>query len=363
MDTATLESDVLLAGKGDEAAFRRLVDRSANTVCSIALAIVRNVEASEDIAQETFLAAWANLKTLRNPASFLPWLRQVTRNQAHLWRRNHSREIGDEASIAAVADARPTADHQLLADEERRVLAEVLDELPDDAREVLVLYYREGSSSRHVAELLGISDAAVRQRLSRGRALVREELLQRFGRTLMRTAPGAAFASAIAGAMTFAAPTASAAVIAASGGSVFGKVAGATVAKATLLGGILGWVGVVMGMHYLQPFFDEQEERELRTFRNLVLAIVTIGGIAVTLTMHRAMLLLIAVQSMYLAIGYLYAFRLPKILDRRMAWERSVNPELAKQNRRQWMWATIGRAVGAAIGGAVIMAIVISSRI
>jgi DNA-directed RNA polymerase specialized sigma24 family protein len=85
MDTATLESDVLLAGKGDEAAFRRLVDSSANTVCSIALAIVRNVEASEDIAQEAFLTAWSNLRSLRNPSSFLPWLRQVTRNQAHLW--------------------------------------------------------------------------------------------------------------------------------------------------------------------------------------------------------------------------------------------------------------------------------------
>ena len=83
----SLESDVLLASNGDEAAFRRLVDESANTVCSIALAIVRNVQASEDVAQEVFLAAWSNLKKLRNPASFLPWLRQVTRNQAHLWRR------------------------------------------------------------------------------------------------------------------------------------------------------------------------------------------------------------------------------------------------------------------------------------
>lgn len=58
MDT-TLESDVLRAGNGDEAAFARLVERTANTVCSIALAIVRNVEASEDIAQEAFLAAWS----------------------------------------------------------------------------------------------------------------------------------------------------------------------------------------------------------------------------------------------------------------------------------------------------------------
>ena len=358
MDTATLESDVLLAGKGDEAAFRRLVERSANTVCSIALAIVRNVEASEDIAQEAFLAAWSNLRNLRNPASFLPWLRQVTRNQAHLWRREHRREIPDETILAAAMDARPSATENLLADEERRLLAEVLDQLPDEAREVLILYYREESSTRHVAELLGISDAAVRQRLARSRALLREEMLERFGRTIARTAPGAAFLSAVAGAITFAAPTASAAVIAAA--STAGKITAATIVKASAIGGVLGWVGVMMGMQHLQPWFDEQEARELRGFRNIVLLVVTLGAVAIALSTSSPMRLLIAAQAMYLVIGCLYAFRLPRILERRMQWERSVNPEVAQQSRRQWMWATIGRAVGAAIGGAVIMALIVS---
>ncbi|HYC61330.1 MAG TPA: sigma-70 family RNA polymerase sigma factor [Thermoanaerobaculia bacterium] len=356
---ATLESDVLRAGNGDEAAFARLVDRTANTVCSIALAIVRNVEASEDIAQEAFLAAWSNLKTLRNPASFLPWLRQVTRNQAHLWRREHHREVCDDASLAAAVDARPSAAEHLLAHEERRVLADVLDQLPDEAREVLVLYYREDSSSRHVSQLLGISEQAVRQRLSRSRALVRVEMLQRFGRTVARTAPGAAFAAAIGSALTFAAPTASAAVVVASSGSAFGKVAAATVVKASLLGGLLGWFGVMMGMHHLQPYFDDQEERELMRFRNIVLVVVTIGCVAVTLSMGTAMRLLITIQTIYFVIGYLYFFRLPRILERRMEWEKSVNPEAAKQSRRQWMWATIGRAMMAALAGAMMMAMVI----
>jgi RNA polymerase sigma factor (sigma-70 family) len=356
MDTATLESDVLLAGKGDEAAFRRLVDSSANAVCSIALAIVRNVEASEDIAQEAFLAAWSNLRSLRNPASFLPWLRQVTRNQAHLWQREHRREIPDESVVAAALDSRPSVTENLLADEERRLLAEVLDQLPDEAREVLVLYYREDSSTRHVAQLLGISDDAVRQRLSRSRALLREEMLERFGRTIARTAPGAAFASAVAGALTFAAPTTSAAVIAATAG----KVTAATIIKASAIGGVLGWFGVLMGLRSLSPSFDEQEALELRRFRNIVLAVVTLGAVAVALSTSSALRLLITVQTMYVIIGCLYAFRLPRILDRRMAQERSVNPEMAKKNRRQWMWATIGRAVGAAIGGAMIMAVIIS---
>lgn len=353
-----LESDVLLAGKGDEAAFGRLVASSASTVCSIALAIVRNVDASEDVAQETFLAAWRGLRNLRNPASFLPWLRQVARNQAHLWRREHLREIPDETAIAAAADVRPNAADHLLADEEHRLLAEVLDELPDDAREVLILYYRENSSTRHVAALLGMSEAGVRQRLSRSRAKLRTELLERFGHTVARTAPGAAFASAVAGALTFAAPTASAAVIAAGAG----KLTATTIAKISAIGGIFGWFGVLMGMHYLQPWFDDEEALALRRFRNVVLAVITIGAVAIALSGKSAMALLIVAQTMYLGIGCLYGFWLPRILERRMQWERSVNPELAKQNRRQWMWATMGRAAGAALGGAMIMALVISGR-
>jgi RNA polymerase sigma factor (sigma-70 family) len=362
MDTATLESDVMLAdvtlaGKGDEAAFRRLVERSANTVCSIALAIVRNVEASEDVAQEAFLAAWTNLRSLRNPASFLPWLRQVTRNQAHLWQRSHRREIADDAIVATAMDARPSASDTLIADEEHRLLTEVLDRLPDDAREVLVLYYREESSTKHVAQLLEISEEAVRQRLSRSRALLREEMLERFGRTLTRTAPRAAFATAVAGAMTLTAPTASAAVAASSG---LGSLSAATIVKASAIGGIFGWFGVLMGMRSLEPSFDEQEARALRRFRNVVLFVVTIGCIAVPFSMTSAMRLMITVQTLYLVIGGLYALWLPRILNRRMTWERSVNPEMAKKNRRQWMWATIGRAVGAAIGGAFVMALVVS---
>ena len=344
----SLESDVLLASNGDEAAFRRLVDESANTVCSIALAIVRNVQASEDVAQEVFLAAWSNLKKLRNPASFLPWLRQVTRNQAHLWRREHARELTDEATLATTLDPRPTAADHLLADEERRVLAEALDRLPDDAREVLIIYYREESSARQVALLLGISEEAVRQRLSRARSLLREEVLSRFAATVARTAPGVAFGSMIAAALTFSAPAASAAVVASSATGV----TAATVAKSVFASTALGWLGVILGMRYLEPVLDEEEGRQLRRFRNVVLLVITIGSVVVALSLRSVMQLLIAVQSLYFVLGGLYFLWLPRILRRR--------PE--KETRRRWLRATVGRAAGAAVGGAMLMALALALR-
>jgi RNA polymerase sigma factor (sigma-70 family) len=347
-----LETDVLLARGGDQAAFHRLVDRCANTVTAIAFAILRNVEASEDVAQEVFLAAWSKLRSLRNPASFLPWLRQVTRNQAHLWQRAHQREIADGELLLTVEDGRPSPADRVLRDEEIRLVREVLDALPDEAREVLVLYYREECSSRQVAHLLGISEDAVRQRVSRARAMLRAEVLQRFGGTAARTAPGTAFGIAVAAALTMTAPTVSAAVAASAASTKIGGAA--VVAKASLAGGVLGWLGVLMGMRLLGPAIDERERRELRRFWAVVLAVVTAGCVVVSFNARNAIHLIIAVQTLYVVVGCMYVFWLPRILKRRFAIQQGDGSAQKRVVR-----SLIGRATGAAIGGLVLMAIAI----
>ena len=90
--SSALEPDVLAAQRGDRDAFARLVDASRNVVCSVTLAIVRDVARSEDLAQEVFLAAWKGLGKLRSAASFLPWLRQLARNHANMAIRTNVRQ-------------------------------------------------------------------------------------------------------------------------------------------------------------------------------------------------------------------------------------------------------------------------------
>jgi len=108
-------TDVTLAQGGDSAAFTRLVDATRGVVGAITLAIVRDPQASQDVAQEVFLEAWATMRTLRNPESFLPWIRQVSRNLAH----EHLRKSGrfgrrhatwDGAERVAGAQARQPAE-------------------------------------------------------------------------------------------------------------------------------------------------------------------------------------------------------------------------------------------------------------
>lgn len=344
-----IQADVKLAMAGDADAYRRLVESSSNVVCAIALAIVRNVQASEDVAQEVFLVAWTSLRKLRNPASFLPWLRQITRNQANLWLRRNAREVSASDLLALALDNRLSVVDALLRDEERRVLSEVMDELAEEIREVVVLYYREHSSSRHVADLLGISEDAVKQRLSRARQKIREEMVQRFGETMKRTAPGAALLTAVGAAMTASAPPASAAIV---GGSVAKSAAGPALvwlAKTAGVGALIGGLGVMMGFHHLGEPFDEAEAKELKVFKIQTTLVVIAGSIVLPLIRdphppHYGQLL--GYLAFLAVLSVMNLVRLPKILERRMAWEREMNPEEARKTRRAQFYGLAGQTVG-----------------
>ena len=239
-----LRTELPAARRGSHEAYGRIVRACQNTVTAIALAITGDVQASEDIAQEAFLSAWQQLDRLRNSASFLPWLRQITRNLARDWLRAQAqRPLSGEAAEIAIgmaADPSPEPADRLLRGEAEAAAEDIISALPEDSREVLLLFYREGQSSRQVAALLGLSDEAVRKRLSRARASVREDLLQRFGGFARSTAPSAAFALAVAGALATAAPASATAAVVGSG--VFGAGAGKLGAGGLATGGAAGGV-------------------------------------------------------------------------------------------------------------------------
>src|SRR5579884_1918812 len=210
--TTELESLVRAATNGNTEAYGDLIDQTSSMVSSIALAIVRDLELSRDITQDVFLCAWRDLKALRDPGSFLPWLRQMTRNHAHTALRTliRQRRLGASGILddlaPVLADSNPTLTEQLTSWEEAKSLAEALSVLPETAREVLVLYYREEKSIAQVARLLDLSEVVVKKRLSRARGSLRAELMRKAGETLGRTVPGAAFTAAIISALPIAAP-------------------------------------------------------------------------------------------------------------------------------------------------------------
>ena len=379
MDTLAIELSLRetlpAAARGDQAAYGRVVSLCQNTITGIALAITRDVHASEDIAQEAFLKGWRQLATLKNPDSFLPWLREITRNLArdHLRAQRRRPMTGEAAEIALTlaTDTAPTPAETRLQTEQEHAAREVIAAWPEDSREVLLLYYREGQRSHHVAALLGITDAAVRKRLSRARQYVREELMTRFGEFARTSAPSAAFASGVMGMLAIAAPPSAGAVVLGAGSTMAGKgllklVGGGLGAAAfgTLVGIGAVWFGI---RKPLKDPLDGRERRDLIRYGVFctVLILAFVVGI-VALTQVRGWVPHLGLTLAYMGgICWASAVWLPRILKRRQARDALRDPEgTRRQMERQRFWRVWGLvlAVGLASAG-VFAGLVMSGRL
>ncbi|MCZ6506729.1 MAG: RNA polymerase sigma factor [Acidobacteria bacterium] len=361
---ARLESDVLAAREGDAPAFGRLVDETKGAVTAIALAIVGDYPTSQDIAQDVFLSAWRNLARLRSPSSFLPWLRQTTRNRARTWLRDQGRRrlaaTQVDELLPGVAAAGPDPSELLVEREERRLVGEALADLSDDAREAVILYYREGQSVAQVAYLLDLTQATVRQRLSRSRRRMRKAVAERLDRALSRTAPGAAFTAAVLTGLSVAAPPAASAAM-----GTAAKVAGTSfiVKLATALGGIVvgasgGILGFLLGLRWEFRQADARERRQLRRFAAAGVGLVL--GTSVGFNLSGPSNTWIAPTSIYLVFGlglWLMLFVwLPRITGPRLAAERAADPEAEARLRRRERIKRVGFVGGFLAGGAGLLA-------
>ncbi len=138
----------------------------------------------------------------------------------------------------------PLPPDQAISDEEKAILWRSLERIPELYREPLVLFYREQQSVEAVAQDLGLSEDAVKQRLSRGRKLLQEQFLAFVAGALKQTNPGKAFTLGVVAALPLLATTAKAATV----GTTLAKH-GSVAAKTTSSGGVLQAISYVfMGM-------------------------------------------------------------------------------------------------------------------
>lgn len=181
---------------GNSAAFGALVERYQTMVCSIAYACIGDVQASEDVGQETFVYAWNRIDSLREPSRVRAWLAQISRHRAidSLRQKSRAAKLTTQLSTQTADVVEPSAEQELLVAEESRLMWRTLQRLPPTYREPMVMYYRTGRSLADTARLLGISEDAAKQRLHRGRLLLRDALQEKVYERLLESSPGAAFA-------------------------------------------------------------------------------------------------------------------------------------------------------------------------
>jgi RNA polymerase sigma factor (sigma-70 family) len=211
---------------GNREAFGQIVTRHQALVCALAYSATGSLTQSEDLAQETFIAAWKHLADLREPAKLRSWLCGIARNLIHNSLRTQGREPSHRAEaledIAEPRSPEPLPGERAISREEAEILWRALERIPETYREPLVLFYREQQSVEAVAQELELTEDAVRQRLARGRKLLQEEVLAFVEGALQKTAPGTAFTVAVVAALPFAVTSAKAAslgVAAAKGGA------------------------------------------------------------------------------------------------------------------------------------------------
>jgi RNA polymerase sigma factor (sigma-70 family) len=239
-EDADLVADCL---EGSRDAFQILVERYQSLIAALIYSRCGNLAQSEDLAQETFLAAWKSLASLQDGAHFKAWLCQIARNvSANVARQDDRKPHGHASSMDSIpelADDKPSPVTEAMSREEEEVVWQTLARLPENYRLPLILFHREGESVAAVAAALDLSEEVTRQRLARGREILKREVNNVVEGALQRTRPGAKFtATTIAGIGAASVSTAKAAGM---GTAAAGSVA---VTKTFLAAGIF-WAGVV----------------------------------------------------------------------------------------------------------------------
>ena len=158
--------------------FDALVHRYGRFVLNIAYAVLRNTEDAEDVVQETFFRAYRSGK-LDKVERTHAWLGRIAWRLALNRLRQRSviqQKVQTEELLRTLPSHETGAEDLVIKKEREAILERLLHSLPRDLRETFVLLTVEEMTSRRAAEILGIPESSVRDRLSRARKLLKEKL-------------------------------------------------------------------------------------------------------------------------------------------------------------------------------------------
>ena len=167
MVTSMQRALVVRARDGDLDAFSQLVKASFPRLERVAHLVLRDADRAQDAVQDALLRAWRDLRALRDPDAWDPWLRRLTVNAcydvARKDRRRRALEVHVEPDPASTGSPDTTAEMV-----ERDWLGRELAQLDLDQRVVLVLHYYLGLHVSEVAQILDIPYGTAASRLHRG---------------------------------------------------------------------------------------------------------------------------------------------------------------------------------------------------
>ena len=272
---------------GNRDAFGQIVSRYQTLLCSLAYSATGSFTQSQDLAQEAFIIAWRQLPELREPGKLRSWLCTILKNRVYKTYRRDGHEPAHAAesleTVQDMASREMLPSDQAITKEEEMILWRSLEKIPEVYREPLVLFYREHQSIETVAANLELTEDAVKQRLSRGRKMLHEQVLSFIEGALERTNPGKVFTLAVLAALPGMTISAKAATLGATAakGSAAAKAAG----MMGVFGAILTPLLVIFGNYasYRMSMDEARSDVERwyikKAFRDALIAALALSGL------------------------------------------------------------------------------------
>lgn len=182
--------------QGDRGEFARLVEQYSPMIYRLGSKMLENPQDVEDMLQETFIKAFRHLQDFDGRSSLSTWLYRIATNEALMALRKKRPETisFDEPQADETEPQEPLQivdwccmpEQELMSAEARAYLDKAVEGLPASLRVVFLLRDIEGLSTRETAEVLNMSEMAVKTRLSRARLQLRETLSTYYGERLLR---------------------------------------------------------------------------------------------------------------------------------------------------------------------------------
>ncbi len=360
MTAANNDADLVgetLSGNRD--AFGRIVSRYQSLICSLAYSATGSLGQSEDLAQETFITAWKHLGHLRERDKLRAWLCGIARNRINNFLRREGREpVREAASLEEISESHspePLPVEHTISREEEQILWRSLERIPEIYREPLVLFYREHQSIEAVAEKLELTEDNVKQRLSRGRKLLQEEVLAFVEGALARTNPGKVFTLGVLAALPALTISAKAATIGAA------AKGGAAVAKGVMAGSLSGFfLGPMLGVLLGYLSFREtrknpgtpREHKSRMRFAKIIFSAALVFGMAMVLLnvlsdrlWHRHPAIMIAL-GLATVVGwcvfiFLATWHFQREQTRLREEELALHPEFFSDKSKSFTWPLV----------------------
>ena len=191
--------DLSALKRQDKQEFSKLVAAHSDKIYRLAVKMLANDQDAEDVLQETFIKAYNNIDRFEGRSKITTWLYRIAMNESlmllrkrkgHLVNLDEGIEMEDgELLPKQIVDWCCLPEKELMTSETRQIINQAVDTLSDSNRAAFLLRDVEGLSTREAAEVLGISESALKIRLMRARLALREELTKYFSNKMPSIIP------------------------------------------------------------------------------------------------------------------------------------------------------------------------------